>query len=434
MATIMKNPSSSHILTLVIQKDTDIVRVRSKVKLLVRAVGGPVERVIGIAVGASETSRLLLQRYGGGKVRISLFPVEIPGDGPQCGVELIFHSNAGCIQGTSCPLDREALLEEHPFPGLKRVFGEVRVEGGTHGRNVTVRCQSRSLGTEWENIHGYLGNIRRDLFADTEESYLENLRAKHDEVTRLLREKTEQNRLLDQSNNELLQLGNDLEELARQRAIIEMSLRIADQVRNPATVIGGMARRLLEKGDLPRKTAKKIALIRAEADKVERIVRQFTAMAAQHRTVFSREDIVELLGEALHSCPTLHRKHISVQLITPDNPVQVHANRQLLKIALVHVLRFLVRGSPRVEALEIEVREDNGPVVAFSFSRRQGPEAEYAPGNTTGKEKKEGLGLVRQILEEHQAELDVAVDSGRKEVVILRFPVVFREQSFPDPK
>lgn len=35
----------------------------------------------------------------------------------------------------------------------------------------------------------------------------------------------EQNLLLDQSNNELLQLSNDLEELARERTIIVMSLR-----------------------------------------------------------------------------------------------------------------------------------------------------------------------------------------------------------------
>ena len=72
------NPEKPHhVLTLVIEKEADVPRIRSKVKLLVRAIGAPVLQVTGLAVGASETARLLLLRYGGGKVRISLFPYEV---------------------------------------------------------------------------------------------------------------------------------------------------------------------------------------------------------------------------------------------------------------------------------------------------------------------------------------------------------------------
>ena len=424
----MKQDNGYHILTLVIQKHADIPRVRSKVKLLVRTIGGPPEQMTGIAVGASELSRLLLQRYGGGKVRVSVFPVEHePADGS--GLELVFHSNAGCIQGRICILDNEALMNSPPFPGLQRVFAEVRAQGAVRGRSLIAHCRSRDLGVAWDEIYGHLSGIRKELFADTEESYMENLRAKHDEVTRLLKEKTEQNQLLDQSNNELLQLSNDLEELARERTIIEMSLRIADQVRNPATIIGGMARRLLDKAELEQRDAKKVRMIIGEAAKIEKIVGQFNEMAARRRTSFNREDIIALLKDAMQACPTLQRRHIRVQLHGAEMKTEVHANRQLLKIALVHVLRYLAHRSPEPDGLEIFVSSDAGTVVRFVTTVDSSRVSDtQEPGEEQENEQQGGLELVRQILGEHQASLLAGRSRGGEMELTLRFPLVFHQQ------
>lgn len=420
-----------HILTLVIQKEADIPRVRTKVKLLVRAIGAPVLQVTGLAVGASETARLILQQYGGGKVRISLFPQEVV---PlECGIELLFRGNAPCLSGKVCPLDEHALQALDPFPGLMTVFDVVQVQGGIRRRRITVHCRSRKLGVAWENVYGRLSGIRRELFADTEESYMENLRAKHDEVVSLLREKTEKNRLLDQSNNELLQLSNDLEELARERTIIEMSLRIADQVRNPATVIGGMARQLLDKGGLPEREQKKINMIAAEADKIEEIVKQFNAMAEQRKILFDRENLVALLGDALQTCPTLRRKNITIKLDAPSDPVEIHANRQVLKIALIHVLRYLTRLLVEGEDLDIVVENRDEPLVSFSARSKglqyrvgsKGPDNIEAVDETA---QETSLELVRQILAEHQAGLTMENDGDGRTGISIRFPRVFQEQ------
>jgi len=425
----MTTDKPHHILTLVIQKDADIPRVRSKVKLLVRAIGAPVLQITGLAVGASETARLLLKRYGGGKVRISLFPLEVVR--VECAVELLFHGNSSCLLGDVCPLDQQALLASPPFPGLMTVFDTVWVQGGIRGRKITVRCRSTKLGVGWEDIQGRLRSIRKELFADTEESYMENLRAKHDEVVRLLREKTEKNRLLDQSNNELLQLSNDLEELARERTIIEMSLRIADQVRNPTTVIGGMARRLLNKGDLGDREQKKISLIAAEADKIEEIVKQFNTMAAQRRMLLGRENLVVLMEDAIQACPTLLRKNIRINFDAPSEPVEIYANRQVLKIALIHVLRYLTW--QLAEGGEVSIVIEDGDEVQVLFLNR--PEfAEPGERGDFGNRKAgdeidrdNGLELVRQILTEHQAGLSVESDADGRIAISMHFPQVFRE-------
>jgi hypothetical protein len=420
-------------LTLVIQKEADIPRVRSKVKLLVRAIGAPVLQMTRLAVGASETARLLLQMYGGGKVRISLFPYEALE--VECGLELLFHGNAFCLKGDVCPLDNEALLALSPFPGLKKVFDSVLVMGGIRGRKITIRCRSTNLGLTWKKVHGRLSVIRKELFADTEESYMENLRAKHDEVLRLLRDKTEKNRLLDQSNTELLKLSNDLEEMARERTIIEMSLRIADQVRNPATVIGGMARRLLEKGDFADRELKKIKMIVTEADKIEELVKQFNRMAADRRTLFGRENLVLLMEEALKACPTLRRKNLRARVDAPSQLVEIHANPQVLKIALVHILRYLTEQSAEGEELSIVIVKGGEPQVTITgktdagaqdiSAAAGGPSGKVVPGSQTGLE------LVRQILNEHQAGFSSEIDGTGRITVSIRFPRVFHEQGDP---
>jgi len=428
----MKPEGTHHILTLVIQRDADIPKIRSKVKLLVRSIGASILHSTGLAVGVSEMARLLLTRYGGGKIRVSLFPLN--GVPVECGLELLVHGKSACLLGDICPLDQDALLSSPPFPGLEKVFEIVQVHGGVKGRKISVHCRSTKLGVAWDDIHGHVSSIRRELFADTEESYMENLRAKHEEVVRLLREKTEKNQLLDQSNNELLQLSNDLEELARERTIIEMSLRIADQVRNPTTVIGGMARRLLDKGELSEREKKKISLIAVEATKIEKIVHQFNTMAAQRKTLFGRENLVVLLKDALQACPTLSRKHIRNEFAAPGEPVEIYANRQLLKIAFIHVLRYVTNLSQEGEVLKIKVENDDEVQVMFSILLK--PQESEAVGALTAHlhaavdtDLDTGLELVRQILSEHQAGLSVENTEDGGLTISMDFPQVFREQA-----
>jgi hypothetical protein len=426
----MTADKANHILTLVIQEEADIPRVRSKIKLLLRSIGAPDLQVTGLTVGASETTRLILQLHGGGNIRIFLFPLQERT--AVCGLELLFHGFSGCLPGNTCPVDEEELLALPPFPGLKKVFSSLEVSGGVRGRDIRIRCRSNSLAVGWDTVYRRLAGIRRDLFADTEESYMENLRAKHDEVVRLLKEKTEQNQLLDQSNYELLQLSNDLEELARERAIIELSLRIADQVRNPITVIGGMARRMLARGNLSEQDQKKISLIGGEAAKVEEMVRQFSRMAAEQRTIITRENLADLLRKAVQACPGLQKNHLRVIFAVPDEPVEIHANRQVLKVALVRVLRYLTRQSIVGSEMVITVAALDRPELRFKIQKDSGELADRSrepEQGTANTGLPAALELVRQIVTEHQAEVKMEEDADSS-AVIISFPRFFSEQAF----
>jgi len=430
-----------HILTLVIRKPADIPMVRKKVKLLTCSIGCGRRQVARFATAASELARILFTCCHGGKISLSFLSTAAGAEPAGLILEFVFHSSGPCDAWTeerkkdSCVGGKD-LVSGPPFSGVHRVFEEVEIEGGVGTVPLTIRCLSSLAdlpGTE--NLLARIKAIRRDLFADTEESYMENLRAKHDEVLRLLQEKTEQNRMLDQSNNELLQLSNDLEALAQERTIIEMSLKIADQVRNPATVIGGLAGQLLRKGLLPEKAARKIQQIAYQAERIDQIVHRFHAMADERRDLFVREDLVLLVQDALQSCPTMGKRAIEPVLELGEQPVLIHANRRVLKVALIHVFRHAASVTPAGGRIIIRVDSDQKHATitvidqGTGFSDGDLDELGH-PLESRLQVGQPGLALVRHILAEHQGTLQVenSTEPGEGGRLVMRFPLIWREQ------
>ncbi|NOQ46459.1 MAG: hypothetical protein GQ559_07280 [Desulfobulbaceae bacterium] len=434
------NQDRHHVLTLIIQRKNDIPLVRGKVKLLAEALGCGRLQMARLATAASEAARLILTRYHDGKVNIFLFRSEEAGGSAM--LELLFHSNMPCIASTlqkgawvACPEKMKELEGMAPLPSLMKVFSKMEVTGGKSNAPLTLCCRSVLSGISWdEHMLSLVKKIREELFRDTEESYIENLRAKHDEVLRLLRDKTEKNRILDQANEELLQLTNDLEDLAQERTIIEMSLKIADRIRNPSTIIGGLSRMLLKKNELSENVTVKMRQIVEQAAQIEQMVQQFGEMAKDRCDMFAQEDLVQLVRECLQSCPSVSSRGVTPVLRMDEAPVFVHANRHVLKVAIMHVLRHAVNNSVQGGRVFITVaREeqgaffaiiDQGEVVGDSASAEQ-----EEPPATESVGRRSGLSLVRQILSEHQAELETEIlsppDQGTR--LVMHFPLVFCE-------
>ncbi len=407
-----------HILTLIIEQQRDIPRVRDKIKLLTRALGCPRLQVTRLATAASEISRLLETGFSGGKVRIAL--VRPDPEQERLELEMAFSGRSSCTvpagpdrRARACPLDRKTLLAMPPLPALAGIFPSLQVEGGLLGAPLSIRTRSPLQDLSWgAELLDRIGALRRELFADTEESYLENLRAKHEEVIRLLRDAQERNQLLDRMNSELLQLTNDLEELAQERTIIEMSLRIADRIRNPATVIGGLARQVLRRAGLDESTVSKLRQIVSQADRIDGILHQFHRMAAERHNLFTQISLPTLVREAIQGCPIIRQRRVHPILAGLEQDIRIHANRKILRVAIVHVLRQAATATPRDGRIFITAGEEGQTVFltvtgqdqasgreARACSGAGGPEG--MPGQVTG------LTLVRQIMAEHRGSLHV---------------------------
>ncbi len=432
-----------HILTLVVRKGGDIPLVREKAKVLAKICSFSRIASVQLATAASEVARLLMKTSGGGTVSFFLICCKIDRHGKKTygGIELFFEGQRPCAPveagtngGPSCLLSLEEFEKTPPIPGLKKVLDEISIEGWGTGGTLRIKGVKWGKYLSWEKIQGRDELIRKQLFPDTEKSYLENLRAKHQEVLRLLRELTRKNRELDQANSELLQLGRDLEILAHERTMAEIALRIADRVRNPATVIGGLARILLKRFPDDALYRDKIDAIFKEAKKLERIVSDFERLAKEHEQSFEKVDLKKIVDEVLTTWkPALFQQAIQLSEKMASAPVMIRANTQTLKVALLHVLKNAVEASQAGGKITVTVSRDKGrPFVSIEdqgYGIKKSVMKELFKGPVTTKKSGTGLGLmmVQQIIKEHQGEVRIESTEGEGTKIILLFPKRWKE-------
>ncbi|UKL13769.1 sensor histidine kinase [Dissulfurimicrobium hydrothermale] len=432
-----------HVLTLVVKRQDDIPKVRMKAKLLCRMCG--LDRVATAQVGtsASEMARLIVRMSGGGIVTFRIVCCKIgPAIGQdQGGIELFFEGKRACdpsaFSDGTCPLDIEDLGKLRAVSGLKRVLDYVEIQSGVHGAPLKVKAIKWGIRRPWEEISQKEVSLRNELFRDTEESYIENLRLKHEEVLRLLEQTTVQNRELDRMNSELLQLGQDLEIMAREHATIQMALRIADRIRNPVTVIGGLIRAILKKDPaVGQETRRRLEVIRQGVVELEEFVKSFEELAEKEVRSFAREDLKGIVNEVLNTWrPSLLKKGVTLMADMPEDRIEIMANRRVLKTALLHILRNALEASPGGGVVRVAITRQKGkPAVVISD---QGPgippdvQKRLFAAPVTTKPGGTGLGLflVKEILEEHQGDIEIESVQGKGTTVTCRFPIRWREDT-----
>ncbi len=427
-----------HIVTLVIKKERDIPLVRSKAKILAELCGFPRIKRVKIALAASELARFLLHHTRGGKASFFIVCKFVAGQrGPSVsGMELNFQGRTSCIvPGESRAPEKAGRIYSGLFRSLDTVMDELDFQRCIPGRSMRARAVMWGGKESCEQLQKKYEEIKKQLFSDLEESFLENLRAKHEEVLELLRTLSKKNMELDKANSELLELSQDMESLVHERTVVELALRIADKIRNPATVIGGLARIVLKKisSDFPERA--KIEAIFREANKLEEIVKDFEGLAREQERFFVEMDLRELVEEILEAWhPHLEQKNLKLVTSIAEMPLKIHADPRILKVAIIHVLKNAVDASPHGAALEIEVSRINGrPVLSIR---------DYGPGIPPEIQKKlfkelvttkpsgtgVGLIMVHHIMKEHQGEIEIEGRPGLGTTVKLVFPERWKEK------
>ena len=432
---------SLHILTLVVKNLADIPKVRAKAKLFAGMCEFDRISVTQTGTAASEMARLLVKISGGGAVTFNLVCCAYNSSAgyEQSGIELVFEGKRPCdpsaFAGGVCPLSLEELSRLPTIAGLKLVLDHVDIKSGLYGTPLKINALKWGTRSLWRDIKDKEASFRSRLFKDTEESYLENLKLKHEEALRLLEQITRQNRELDRMNSDLFQLGQDLETMAREHTIVQMALRIADRIRNPIAVIGGLARSIMKKDpSIGPEDRRRLETIRASVEELEGFVRDFEEYAGKELRSFATEDLRHIVDEALNTWrPGLARKGINLSVDMADGPVNIRANKRVLKTAFLHILRNALEASPVRGAIEVKVARldgrpvvsirDNGPGIPEDIKKR----LFAAPVTTKASGTGLGLFLVKEILGEHQGEIEIESAEGKGTTVVCSFPVRWKE-------
>lgn len=246
---------------------------------------------------------------------------------------------------------------------------------------------------------------------------------------RLVRMETEYRRILEEFNQEL-------ETLVAERTMSLMALTVADRVRNPASAIGGTGRRLLEKEELPERVREGLQSIVDEAEKLDGIVRDFQEILKSRKSMFRYEDINAIVGNLLSLLgKEITDRGIRLEVCLTDEPLRINAQKNLLRVALFHILRNAIEATPAGGIITIATSGSGGKVMLTVSDTGKGIPREdiphiFDPFFST-KEYKFGMGLplVRQVVTEHLGEITVESRPGAGTVFVLSFPARWMEKS-----
>ncbi|HAK88132.1 MAG TPA: hypothetical protein DHV16_09720 [Nitrospiraceae bacterium] len=234
----------------------------------------------------------------------------------------------------------------------------------------------------------------------------------------------------------LEELNQELETLISERAMNVMALAVADRVRNPATTIGWICRRMLEKEDVPERLKEGLGIILGEAEKLETIVRDFHAFLKDKESMFKYEDINGMLKDLI---PLIEKeaagKNVVIAAEIPERPLRINMEKNLLKTAFLHLMRNALEATPSGGAVTIKTSEVSGGAV-FEISDtghgipKEDIERIFDPFFSTKKHRfGMGLSLVKQIISAHMGEIDVKSEIDKGTTFRLTFPLRWIEKT-----
>jgi len=237
-------------------------------------------------------------------------------------------------------------------------------------------------------------------------------------------------------NFDLTELNKELETIGAERTMNIMALTVADKVRNPATVIGGLCRRILDKEKVSGKLGDNLNNIIEEANKLEKIVNDFQTLLKNKQSMFKLYD----LNGTVKSIISVIKKEAASRTIKitadiSEEPLKINMQKHLLRIALFHIMRNSIEATPEGGSITVKTFLD-GDNAAIKVSdtgygiSREDVERIFDPFFST---KKSGFGmglpLVKQILHEHLGELRLESKPGKGTVFDITFPIRWKEDT-----
>ncbi len=277
------------------------------------------------------------------------------------------------------------------------------------------------------------------LIKDRERNYLKVLPVTVENSIKRKQVEEDRKRLIKEIeafNFDLIELNKELETIGAERTMSLMALTVADKVRNPATVIGGLCRRILEKEKISGRLGGDLNNIIEETHKLEEIVNDFQTLLKSRQSMFKLDDI----NKTVKSVVSIIKKEaasraIKVTADISEDPLNIKMQKHLLRIALFHIMRNSIEATPEGGSITVKTFTD-GDIAAIKVSdtgngiSQEDIERIFDPFFST---KKSGFGmglpLVKQILHEHLGELSVESKPGKGTVFNITFPIRWKEDT-----
>lgn len=282
----------------------------------------------------------------------------------------------------------------------------------------------------WKIIEPYSGSINTFTFIVIGSVSLFFFRA-YESYLMMLEDKNK----IESINTDLTELNQELETLVAERTMSLMALTVADKVRNPAAVIGWSCKRMLQKEKFPEKIQEDLSSIIDECNRLESIVRDFELLLKSKQSMFKYEDLNDIVRNII---PVIEKeakgKHLNISFNLSEQPLRINAQKNLLKIAIFHIIRNAIEATPEGGSISISSSGDAEKIILSISDTGVGiPEEDlqkiFDPFYST-KLYRFGMGLplVKQIVSEHLGQIEVKSVLNKGTTFRLIFPVRWMEK------
>jgi signal transduction histidine kinase len=231
----------------------------------------------------------------------------------------------------------------------------------------------------------------------------------------------------------LERFNQELETLVAERTMNLLAMTLADRVRNPSSVIGATANRILRKAECSERAKEDFRLVIGEAEKLDKTVKDFQDLLKSRQALFHYEDISGIVRDVI---PVIEqeadRKRIMLSVDLPDRPLKINTERNLLKMAVFTIMKNAIELTPDEGKVMVVVAGDENRVQVTVSDNGYGIPKEdidaifdpFSPVH--GYRFGMGLPLIKQIVAEHMGEVSVKSEIGKGTTVTMVFPVRWR--------
>ncbi len=266
-----------------------------------------------------------------------------------------------------------------------------------------------------------------------EPEYLAHAIEKAIRYKRFLQMEREYKKRIEDMNEEILNMNREMENIASERTLSMLGLKIADRIRNPLTIIGGICRQIIKRG-VDEKTRENIQEILNECERMEKIVADFDSLVRERKILFKREDLNEIVLSTLSIAEQrAKKKSINLSLDLSENPLLFNANRGLIRVAINHLLNNAIDSSDENGNIYISTEQIDDSIVLNIRDTGKGIPIEeiekiFEPFYSTKGRMGLGLPFAKQIVLEHMGDIKIESVINKGTTVKVIFPARWIEK------
>ncbi len=267
--------------------------------------------------------------------------------------------------------------------------------------------------------------------AEAFDTMTQQLRERTDEAARLYAETVQRNTELAEINVRLQTTQQQLVQSEKLAAVGQLTAGIVHDVKNPLTVIKGMAEMLQSEPRLEQTASEELGLIRDSATKANQIVSDLLTFSRQSTPEMQQQDLKATVEAALRITTYLTRK-ANVQVITalPEQTVYMTYDAQQVEQVLINLIQNAIQAMPQggtlrvslsqaAEAIALAVQDTGSGIPPENLHRIFDPFFTTKPaGEGTGL----GLSVSYGIISRHHGRIDVESTVGQGTTFTILLP------------